>query len=421
MPSVLVVKILLFIVFLFLVAFFAGIETAFASLSSINLKNLKIKYASKAVYFTYWETKTNELLTTILVGTNLAIIGSGVLSTSIALDIADIYSAHKHLYLVLVPVFATILILLLGEIMPKIFSRYEAETVANFGISSLIFFNKLFTPLSALLMKISDKVIQTFGGGKVSSEIPFLKPDELKLLLASDDTPISKPARKLMNNIIDFGKTRIGHVMIPREQMQAVNLEGNTKEVINQIVEKGFSRVPVYRKDLDNIVGIIYSRDLNLSLSRGSLFLLDDLIRPAYFVPESARIDKVLREFKTGHQHMAIVVNEYGSTVGLATIEDLVEEIVGEIWDEYDLQAKTIFQQPDGSYILRANEFLDRVNDELKVSLPSKEFATISGWVLDLFGKIPKIGETITWGDVKLEIMDATKKKIVKVKLTKIN
>jgi CBS domain containing-hemolysin-like protein len=158
---------------------------------------------------------------------------------------------------------------------------------------------------------------------------------------------------------------------------------------------------------------------LNLALRRESLVLIEDLIRPAYFVPESARIDKVLREFKSGHQHMAIVVDEYGQTVGLATIEDLVEEIVGEIWDEYDMQEKTIFPLPDGFYILRAGESLDKVNDELKLNLPANEFNTVSGWVLDLFGRIPRKDETVFWGDVEVVVVDASKKRVIKVKVRK--
>jgi CBS domain containing-hemolysin-like protein len=207
--------------------------------------------------------------------------------------------------------------------------------------------------------------------------------------------------------------------MVPRTEIHAVNLDQDPKLVVQQIIEKEYSRVPVYRGNLDNVVGIIYSRDLALAWRGGSLFLIDDLVRPAYFVPESARVDRVLREFKTGHHHMALVVDEFGSTIGLATIEDLVEEIVGEIWDEYDIQEKTIMPLPDGATLVRAAESLAKVNDELKLNLPAGDFATVSGWVLDLFGRIPKSGETVTWGDLTIEIVDADKKKIQRVKIKK--
>jgi putative hemolysin len=237
----------------------------------------------------------------------------------------------------------------------------------------------------------------------------------------SDETlPLSTPARKMMKNIIDFAKRRISHVMIPRERIQAVDLNQEPQKIIEQIIEKEYSRVPVYRGNLDNIVGIIYSKDLTLAWRSESLFLIEDLIRPAYFVPDSARVDQVLREFKTGHQHLALVVDEFGSIIGLATLEDLVEEIVGEIWDEYDIQEKTIFPLPDGSYLLRAGESLMRVNEELGLNLPSSEFSTVSGWVLDLFGRIPKMGDRVHWGNLETEVVDADKKKVLRVKIRKL-
>jgi CBS domain containing-hemolysin-like protein len=208
--------------------------------------------------------------------------------------------------------------------------------------------------------------------------------------------------------------------MVPKASMHAVNLDQPPATVIEQIIEKQYSRVPVYRGNIDNIVGIIYSRDLALAWRGGSLFLLEDLIRPAYFVPNTARVDQVLREFKNGHHHLAIVVDEFGSTVGEATIEDIVEEIVGDIWDEYDIQEKTIIPQPDGSTLIRAGESLDAVNDQLKLNLPAQDFATVSGWVLDMFGRIPRQGESMRWGNIEIEIVDADKKKIMRVKIRKI-
>jgi CBS domain containing-hemolysin-like protein len=208
--------------------------------------------------------------------------------------------------------------------------------------------------------------------------------------------------------------------MIPRARIQAVNLDQEPQAVIAQIIEKEYSRVPVYRGNLDNIVGIIYSKDLALAWRGGSLFLIDDLVRPAYFVPDSARVDQVLREFKKGHQHLALVVDEFGSIIGLATIEDLVEEIVGEIWDEYDIQEKTIFPLPDGSYLLRASESLTKVNEELNINLPANDFASVSGWVLDLFGRIPKVGDTVRWGEMEVEVVDADKRHILRVRIKRL-
>lgn len=416
---IILVKLLLFVIFLVLLAYFAGTETALTSLSTISLANLKAKFPRRRDHIVFWEEKPNEILATILIGTNLTLVATGVLSTSIALDIVGVAAVRKTFVLGAVTVISIIVTLVLGDIMPKIVSRYRSERVAIAGLPLLVGTARIFSSVNVLLLHISERIIGLFGQRAVR-EKPFLQPDELKVLLLSDDTlPLSTPARKMMRNIIDFAKTRISHVMVPREKIQAVNLEQEPQKVIEQIIEKEYSRVPVYRGNLDNIVGIIYSKDLALAWRGGSLFLIDDLIRPAYFVPDSARIDQVLREFKTGHQHLALVVDEFGSIIGLATIEDLVEEIVGEIWDEYDIQENTILPAPDGTFLVRAGESLAKVNDELGLTLPANEFSTVSGWVLDLFGRIPKTGDTVRWGNLTVEIVDADKKRVLRVKIRK--
>lgn len=413
-------KIFLYIASLVMVAYFSGAETALTSLSTLSLGNLKEKYPALKQHITFWEERPNEILAALVVGTTLAIIGSGILAASLAIDLSDKFALPRNLMLGGLPIVAAVLTLVFGEIAPKVISRYHAEQVAAVVIRPLVRFNIFFRPVTSFLLKISDKVISIVNRSP-SREMPFLKADELKVLLLSDETiPLSVSERRIMENIFDFGKTKISQAMIPRSKIQAVNLDQEQEKVIDQIIEKEYSRVPVYRGNLDNIVGIIYSKDLALAWRGGSLFVIDDLIRPAYFIPGSARTDQVLREFKTGHQHMGIVVDEFGSTTGIATIEDLVEEIVGEIWDEYDIQEKTIVTFPDGSYLVRAGEELDKVNSELKLNLPAGEFRTVSGWILDIFGRIPKAGDTIRWGDLEIEIADADKRRVERVKLKKL-
>ena len=420
MALILLFKLILFVALLMSVAYFAGIETALTSLSTVNLKKLKNNYPKSAEHFNYWETKPNELLASILVGTNLAMVGAGVAATSAALDLANAVPGHEALMYFVIPLTATVLVLAFGELAPKIYSRYNAESVAVKGLPMLLKINSVFVPASNALLKISEKIIGAFSKN-IAKETPFLKQDELKVLLLSDDTsPLPKQQRKILNKIFDLGKTRLNHIMVPREQMQAVNIAQESKAVIDQIIQKGYSRIPVYKGDVDNIVGIIYSRDLNFALRGETLVHVTDLVRPAYFVPETARVDKVLREFKSGHYHLAIVVNEFGSTVGLVTIEDIVEEIVGEIWDEYDLQEKTIFPLPDGFFAVRASETIEKVNDELKLSLISGDFNTVGGWVLEAFGRIPKTGEILKLQDVEVHIMDAASKRVNKIKIKKL-
>jgi CBS domain containing-hemolysin-like protein len=419
MITIIIAKIILFLLFLSGMAFFAGSETALTSLSTISLRRLKGAFPARERFIAFWEERPNELLATILVATNVALVGTSVTATSFAVDLSEHFGFSRQLMLTLVPAAVVLITLLFGDLLPKIFSRYKADSVAVAALPVLVGLNAVFEPLNRFLIRISEMVIGIFG--RRAKETPFLKPEELRFLLSSEETlPLPTTTRRMLRNILDFGNTKIRKVMIPRSEIQAVDLEQDPQAVIAQIIEKEYSRVPVYRGNLDNIVGIIYSKDLALAWRGGSLFLIDDLIRPVYFVPGSARIDQVLREFKTGHHHLALVVDEFGSTIGLATSEDLVEEIVGEIWDEYDIQEKNILPLPEGGFLVRAGESLAHVNDELKLNLPTKEFATVSGWVLDLFGKIPKIGETVRWDALEIEVADADKKKILRVKIRKI-
>jgi len=338
-----------------------------------------------------------------------------VVSTSIAIDMSHLLGFSHARMLVITSVSAIVITLILGEMAPKVLSRYFAEIISIITLPALTVFSRIVAPFSKLLIVISERIIHMLGGSKVAKETPFIQQDELKVLLTMDDTiPLSGTARSILGKMLDLGATRISRVMVPRSEIQAVNIEQPPELVISQIIEKGYSRVPVYKGNLDNIVGIIFSRDLALALRGGSLFLIDDLIRPAYFVPETALVDHILRDFKAGHYHMALVVDEFGATIGLATIEDLVEEIVGEIWDEYDIQTKTIFPMPDGSWMIKATESLVKVDHDLKLGLPASEFNTVNGWVLDLFGRIPKIGEKAYSNTIEIEVAEADKRKVIR-------
>ncbi|MBN1822970.1 MAG: HlyC/CorC family transporter [Endomicrobiales bacterium] len=418
--TIVLVKAAMFLVSLTALGYFAGIETALTSLPTISMTRMKKSNPGIAACIEFWEEKPNDILATILVGTNLCLVANGVIAASIAVDIVHYADLAEGAVLFAASVSSIAITLVFGDVIPKVYSRYRSESVSLSGLPLLVWFARASAGLNRFLLSISEGVIGVFGLN-AKKEKPFLQPDELKILLTYDETlPLSTPARKMMKKILDFGKTRISQVMIPLDKIQAVNLDQDPQAVVDQIIEKEYSRVPVYRGNLDNIVGIVYSKDLALAWRGGSLFVIDDLIRPAYFVPASARIDKVLREFKTGHQHMAIVVDEFGSTTGLATIEDLVEEIVGEIWDEYDIQEKAVVPLPEGGYLVKGGESLKNVNEELGLNLPENDFDTVNGWALDLFGKIPRTGEALRWGSLELTVDDADKKKIIRVKIRKI-
>jgi CBS domain containing-hemolysin-like protein len=265
------------------------------------------------------------------------------------------------------------------------------------------------------LSGISNKIIMLF---KKPNENLNVNADEIDFLLSNETTsPLPSDSRKLVNNIMDFAESKISQVMAALAEIFAVDIALPKKEIINRIIESGYSRVPVYKDNINNIIGIIYAKDLAIAWRNSNVISLEDLIRPAYYVPENANISDMLKEFKTGNRHIAIVVDEFGSTVGIASIEDLLEELVGEVFDEYDLKDNAILPNGEGAYLIQAYESISDVNDTLNIRIPEGNYSTVNGWVLELFGRIPRTGEKVSWQNYSIEIQDADSKKVNRITL----
>lgn len=325
-------KTLLIIISILGVGFFEGMETALLSTTAAALAKLKERYPERARLFSLWEERPHYIMSAIVVGTNTFFMAVGVLAASLSIDLAEMPGVPRAAGVIL-PFFVTALVLIFGEIMPKVYSRKNHEKVCAFGIRPLSLFAAPIAPFTAVLVKISETVLRPLGF-RASGETPFLTREELHLILKEEE---STPAA-MLSSVLTFGERKIREIMAPRSGIFAVNYDSGFEKIIPQAVSSHFSRIPVYKKSVDNIIGLIYTRDLVLVRDDAVLYVLDDLLRPALFVPENAPISKVLKEFKSGGHHMAIVVDEYGVTKGLVTAEDVVEEIVGEIYDEFDNQ-----------------------------------------------------------------------------------
>ncbi|MBU2614474.1 MAG: hemolysin family protein [Elusimicrobia bacterium] len=427
MELLIVVKLILIAVFILMGAYFNAVETAILSISGLGLTGMKEKHPKISKCLTAWETNPDNLIVTILVGNNLMSIGAGVLSVSLALDFAGRW------FIYFIPFIVVVLVLMFSDIAPKIYSRLNAEAVCISGIPLLIFFSKLFFPVTNILVRFAKSFMRLIRIHE-RSESPFLSKEELQILLNSDTEPItdssadsslglSRQEKKMFSNILLFGERRVQEVMVPRPEIFAIDYNTGLDEIINRVLTSKYSRIPVYKGSLDNIIGVIYAKDLILTWQNRKLFVLDDIIRPAYFVPENILVDNLIREFKSGKHHLAVVVDEYGVAQGLITVEDIVEEIVGEIYDEYDIREKPITDFPcaaSTNWVVKATRSIHKVNEELKLGVqPTRAFTTVGGWVLTLFKKIPAPGEKIVWKEFTIEIVDADRKKIKIVKITK--
>lgn len=332
-------KLIILFALIVTMSIFSSIETALLTISKTVLLNMKTKYPQKKKYLHYWEENPEYVITGILVGTNLICIAAGVISMSLGMDLTKFGNKDSELFLWLIPLGITISILLFGEILPKIYGRCNYEKVCFSSLPGIVTFVKTIEPVVQKLVNFARRLIELLGG-KTTDEMPFINPRELKLLLqSSGGTILTKEQQKILRNIIDFTQFNVSQVMIPLDKIFAIDISVSMKDLFDLVRQKRYSRIPVFQHSLNNIVGVIYTKDLLVCHYDTNLFLIEDLLRQPYFISQKAKVYDLLYEFKKGHYHMAIVVDDKGSTVGLVTIEDLVEEIVGEIYDEYDREA----------------------------------------------------------------------------------
>jgi len=321
----------------FIAAFFSGAETAITSINKLRLRELmkRKKTSTDLPELSEMELamEYNHLLTTILVGATIVELVASVLGASIAMEIF-----HSR-FLGLSTGVMIFFILLFGEIIPKVYSKQHAESLAPVVIPFLRFFNTLLFPLTRALVFIANFLIRIFGGSKVES-VPFVTEKEIRSFIdiGEKEGVVEKEEGQMIDSVLEFTDKDVSQVMRKREEMFALKEGMQIDQIITLAIESGYSRLPVYRDTLDHIVGIIYTKDLLNLWKNRDLIKLQDLVREPYFVLDSMKVKDLLRQFQQRKLQMGIVIDEEGSVRGLVTLEDLVEEIVGEIHDEYDTE-----------------------------------------------------------------------------------
>ncbi len=399
-------------------AFFSGSETALTSLGKLKTKSLIEK---RKILFA-WLNNPDNLLATILVGNNIANISASVLLTFILLRLFGETTAGK-IGAVSTGVM-TFLILIFGEIAPKTYARVNAEKVALRAMKLLIFFSYLFSPLVKFFLFVAGQLIRLCGGRRGGFE-PFMTEDEIKGLinLGEEEGVLEKEKKEMIEGVFEFGETKVREVMVPRPDIVAIEIESDLEEAFKLAVSTGYSRILVFKEKIDDVVGVLYVKDLLGLWPKGEIKPLSKLMQIPYFVPEAKKVDELLREFKNRRIHIAVVVDEYGGTVGLVTIEDLIEEIVGEIEDEHDYTKKEeIIILADELAVVRGRADIGEINERFDISFPEKEgVETIAGAITDYLGYIPQKGEDIFYKNLKISIIEADQRQIIKVRIAKIS
>ena len=388
------VALILAMLLLLVSGFISASEVAFFSLSPNDINEVKEENNPVDSLILTLLEKTEYLLATILITNNFVNVAIVMLCT---------YGIHSWLDFSAVPVLGfifetvvlTFLLLLFGEIMPKIYAQQKTLSFVRRSAPTLDSLQKICKPLSSVLVHSTSFINKLLSKKKYDLSV-----DELSkaLELTSKSIPEEK---EMLAEIIKFYNKTADEVMTPRLDMEDLDIRSSFKEVLDKIVNSGYSRIPVYADSEDNIKGILYIKDLLPYLEKPDTFHWQSLIRPAYFVPETKKIDDLLEEFRTNKIHMAIVVDEFGGTSGIVTMEDILEEIVGEIRDEYDTDEKEALSKiNDTTYRVDGSFKLDDLNDELGTKLESEDNDSVGGLIVERLDRLPKAGDKITIGNV---------------------
>jgi len=402
-------------ILLFFSAMISGSEVAYFSITPEEiekLKNLKTKRSESVLQLIKMPEK---LLSTILVANNVVNVAIVLLAAFLSSRLFDM-DTNPVLGFILEVVAITFLLLFFGEILPKVYATRNHVSVTLLISKPLMILEKLASPLTSLLIMSTSFVKKraVFKHGNISM-------DDLSdaLELASDDIDEDE---KILKGIVNFGNTQVSEIMCPRIDVTAIDVRKGFSEIIPLIIESGFSRIPVYSGSFDHMKGILYAKDILPYTNSPGNFNWQTLLRPPYFVPETKKINDLLKEFQVNKIHMAVVIDEYGGTSGIITLEDILEEIVGEITDESDEDENLYRKIDDRTFVFEGkvllNDFFKILNarDDLFEDVRG-ESETLAGLILELKGEIPQKGQVITYGDFKFRIESADKRRIKEIRV----
>lgn len=405
----------LLILLILINTFVSSSEVAFFSLDNDDIDELKSSSSPNKAHLLETLTNYDQLLASILITYN--VINVAIIALLIYLLNKTPFFVTSDMSLLLLFVGIAIVLILIIEILPKLFASHNPLKVVKRNIKGVILIDAIVSPFSSLLVRFTNIFSQSSAHRK--HEISM---DDLSKALELTSNQISYEQEKdMLEGIIRFREKNVSDILISRADMFSLSLNSSFKNLINFIKDAGFSRIPIYEDNEDQIRGILYVKDLLPHISKSDSFKWQTLIRPAYFVPGNKRIDELLEEFRTNKNHMAIVVDEYGGTTGIVTMEDILEEIVGDISDEYDEEIPLYTLQPDGSYLLDGKTPL--VDFLRVVNIPERDFDeiledvdTLAGLILELNGTFPKQKESFKYNKYTFQAEEVSKRRIVKVR-----
>jgi len=397
-------------VLLILSAFFSGTETALISVDKVRIRQLVKKGNKAAKLVEEFQANPQKMLTTILIGNNLVNIAATAIATNIALQIFDNYAISIAVGIM------TFLILVLGEITPKSLAVQSSNAFSLIVIMPIKWLSRILGPLIWFLNGFTRLIIRIIG--KTPEKAMTEQDIKTMVTMGAEVGAIHEREKQMIHRIFKFNDINVEDVMTPRSEMKAIPASATLGEVRDMLAETPYSRIPIYDKSLDNIMGIFYVKDAWDYLADGKIETkISKFARPATFVHETKKIDKLLAEFQHTRNHMAVIVDDYGGVLGIATLEDLLEEIVGEIIDESE--SPMVIRTGAGCFEADGRASLGEVNENLKTKWKSKEFSTISGFMIEKLDRLPTQNEEINVGTYVLKAIRVKGPKILRIRISK--
>jgi CBS domain containing-hemolysin-like protein len=394
-------------------AVFAATETAITRMNRVRVMRLSEERQRGAKALTRIVEDPAPYLNVVLLLTLVCTITGTTLAASLA--VRHFHRAGE----VISTVAMTLVLFVFAEVTPKTLAIQRTDGVALRVAPILVWIARLFSPIAALLLKIANVIMP----GKGLPAGPYVTEQDLRAYaeVASDEDQIEEEEKDLIHSIFEFGDTIVREVMVPRPDIVAIEDDKTLRDVQALVLEHGYSRIPVYHEDLDDIVGVVFAKDVLKAIHQDNMDMpLTEICRPAHFVPESKKVADLLREMQKEKYHQAFVTDEYGSVTGIVSLEDLLEELVGEITDEYDREEPSTEQVSEGVFRVTGKTPIDDVNDLLDAELPDEEWDTVGGLVLDLFGKIPSAGEETTFQGLQFKAEEVRGRRVFSVLITRV-
>jgi len=398
-------------------AFFSASETALMSLSKIRIRHMVDEKVKGAQLVSKLVENPGKLLSAILIGNNVVNIGASALATSIAID----YFGEKGVGIA--TAMMTILVLIFGEITPKSIAARNSESI-SLKVSGIInIITTILNPITIIFNYLTNGIVRLLGG-KVEMGKPYITEEELKTMVdvSHEEGVLEVEEKQMIYNVFEFGDSQVKDVMVPRTDMVAIEVSSTYEEIMDVFKREQFSRLPIYKETTDNIIGILHVKSLVFFDNSKEKFDINKYMIKPYFTYEYKPTTELFDEMRKNRVAMTVVLDEYGGTAGIVTMEDLVEEIVGDIEDEYDNEEHDEIQViKEDEYIVDGSAKIELVNEMIGTNIESEDFDSIGGYVIGEIGGFPKKGETIECGNIKFIIEDIDKNRIKKLKILTLN